>query len=64
MNPFSYMVIAPMSREILANADNLPDAELIRISGALRTLADECMMVVNRRLGARPRPRLVVDNTA
>jgi hypothetical protein len=60
---FPFMALAPLAREILANADMLPDAELMRIAGSLRSLADEVMAVVDRRLGARPGPRLVVDNT-
>ena len=63
MTPMSYTLIAPMSREILENAEQLPDGELLRIAGALRTLADEVMNVVDRRLGGRPKPRLVIDNT-
>jgi hypothetical protein len=59
----SYTLIAPMSREILENADQLPDGELLRIAGALRTLADEVMSVMDRRLGGRPKPHLIVDNT-
>ena len=63
MTPMSYTLIAPMSREILENAEQLPDGELLRIAGALRTLADEVMSVMDRRLGGRPKPRLVIDNT-
>jgi hypothetical protein len=72
MQPFPYLVIAPMSREILANAHHLTDEELIRIAGSLRALADEVMVIVERRFGGahvprsiagRPAPRLVVDNT-
>lgn len=63
MTPLSYTAIAPMSREILQSAEQLPDGELLRIAGALRTLADEVMSVMDRRLGGRPKPRLVVDNT-
>lgn len=63
MNSFPFVTLAPISREILTSADRLPDAELIRIAGNLRTLADEVMSVIDRRLGHRPRPRLVVDNT-
>lgn len=62
-NLFPFLALAPIAREILANADRLPDAELMRVAGSLRSLADEVMAVVDRRLGARPKPRLVVDNT-
>jgi hypothetical protein len=47
----------------MANADHLPDPELMRIAGCLRTLADQVMAVVDRRCGARQAPRLVIDNT-
>jgi hypothetical protein len=60
---FPFLALAPIAREILANADRLPDAELMRVAGSLRTLADEVMAVVDRRLGRRPKPHLVVDNT-
>lgn len=63
MNTFPYVTLAPIAREILTSAERLPDAELMRIAGGLRTLADEVMSVIDRRLGRRPRPRLVVDNT-
>jgi predicted pyridoxine 5'-phosphate oxidase superfamily flavin-nucleotide-binding protein len=63
MNTLPYLALAPLSREILGNADRLPDAELMRIAGSLRVLADEVMSVIDQRLGARPAPRLVVDNT-
>jgi hypothetical protein len=55
--------LTSISRDIAASAHQLPDAELMRIAGSLRTLADEVMAVVDRRCGARPAPRLVVDNT-
>jgi hypothetical protein len=60
---FPFMALAPLAGEILANANMLPDAELMRIAGSLRSLADEVMAVVDRRLGSRPGPRLVIDNT-
>jgi hypothetical protein len=63
MKSFPYMMIAPVSREILANAARLSDADLVRIAGELRALADDCMMVVKSRPAPRPRPRLAVDNT-
>jgi len=55
--------LASISRDIVLNAQHLPDAELMRIAGCLRSLADEVMAVVDRRCGARPAPRLVIDNT-
>lgn len=61
--PYPFLALAPVARDILASADRLPDADLLRVAGTLRSLADEVMAVVNRRLGAHPRPRLVVDNT-
>ena len=58
-----FLALAPLGRDILANAAHLPDTDLMRVAGSLRSLADEVMAVVDRRLGARPAPRLVVDNT-
>jgi hypothetical protein len=55
--------LASISRDIMVTAQYLPDAELLRIAGVLRTLADEVMAVVDRRGGARPAVHLVVDNT-
>ena len=62
MNSFPHTIV-PMAREFLAGADQVPDGELIRIAGVLRGLADEVMGKVDRRLGGRMRPHLVVDNT-
>jgi hypothetical protein len=61
--PLPYMALSSVSRDILKSAHHLPDSELMRIAGCLRTLADEVMAVVDRRCGARPKPRLVIDNT-
>jgi hypothetical protein len=63
MNLPPFLALASISREILSNAHHLPDADLMRIAGCLRTFADEVMAVIDRRHGARPTPRLVVDNT-
>ena len=62
-SPMPFLKLASVSRDIVSNADRLPSAELMRIAGCLRTLADEVMAIVDRRCGARPAPRLVVDNT-
>ena len=62
-NPTPSLALGPISRDILANAHRLPDDELIRIAGCLRSMADEVMAVVDRRVGSRPAPHLVVDNT-
>ena len=62
-DPLPFLALAPIFRDILANAHRLPDAELIRVAGCLRTMADEVMAVVDRRHGSRPAPRLVIDNT-
>lgn len=62
-NLFPFLALAPLARDILANADRLPDTDLMRVAGSLRSLADEVLAVVDRRLGTRPAPRLVVDNT-
>ena len=58
-----FLGLVPISNEIIGNADRLSEAELVQIAGHLRGLADEAMGIVHRRLGIRPRPRLVVDNT-
>ena len=63
MNLPPFLALASISRDILAKAHHLPDADLMRIAGCLRTFADEVMAVVDRRHGSRPTPRLVVDNT-
>jgi hypothetical protein len=55
--------LTAIAHDIVSSAHHLPDSELMRIAGCLRTLADEVMAVVDRRCGARPAPRLVVDNT-
>lgn len=60
---FPFLALTPLARDILASAERLPDTDLMRVAGSLRSLADEVMAVVDRRLGCRPAPRLVVDNT-
>ena len=58
-----FLGLASISRDVMAKAHHLPDADLMRIAGCLRTFADEVMAVIDRRHGVRPMPRLVVDNT-
>jgi hypothetical protein len=60
---FPLPALISISRGVMANAHHLPDTELMRIAGCLRTLADEVMAIIDRRGGGRPAPRLVVDNT-
>lgn len=62
-SPHPFHGLASISRDIVTSAERLPDSELLRIAGCLRTMADEVMAVVDRRCGARPAPRLVIDNT-
>jgi hypothetical protein len=62
-SPHPFHGLSSISRDIVASAERLPDAELMRIAGCLRTMADEVMAVIDRRCGARPAPRLIIDNT-
>jgi hypothetical protein len=63
VNPHPFHGLSSISQDIAMSAHLLPDTELMRIAGCLRTLADEVLAVIDRRHGARPAPRLVVDNT-
>lgn len=63
LSALPFLAMGSIFREILTNVDRLPDPELMRVAGCLRTLADQVMATVDRRCGARPAPRLVVDNT-
>jgi predicted pyridoxine 5'-phosphate oxidase superfamily flavin-nucleotide-binding protein len=63
LSALPFLAMGAVFRDILANVDRLPDAELMRVAGCLRTLADQVMATVDQRCGSRPAPRLVVDNT-